>query len=96
MTMITPSYLGENIEYSSLHDCRSTLEDPTYGSYCLHAAGQTQGAENTVFSFAYPGKKAMSREIFPGKFYASGKSSTIAPSLPLKIRKIVSCRLKAR
>ena len=33
MTMITPSYLGETIEYSSLHACRSTLEDPTPG--CL-------------------------------------------------------------
>ena len=32
MTMITPSYLGETIEYSSLHACRSTLEDPTEGS----------------------------------------------------------------
>ena len=32
MTMITPSYLGETIEYSSLHACRSTLEDPTDGS----------------------------------------------------------------
>ena len=42
MTMITPSYLGETIEYSSLHACRSTLEDPTdkspvsfYSSACL-------------------------------------------------------------
>ena len=32
MTMITPSYLGETIEYSSLHACRSTLEDPTTGT----------------------------------------------------------------
>ena len=32
MTMITPSYLGETIEYSSLHACRSTLEDPTAAS----------------------------------------------------------------
>ena len=32
MTMITPSYLGETIEYSSLHACRSTLEDPTFKS----------------------------------------------------------------
>ena len=32
MTMITPSYLGETIEYSSLHACRSTLEDPTITS----------------------------------------------------------------
>ena len=34
MTMITPSYLGETIEYSSLHACRSTLEDPTIISNC--------------------------------------------------------------
>ena len=44
MTMITPSYLGETIEYSSLHACRSTLEDPTeifppaYGTYLRLAA----------------------------------------------------------
>ena len=39
MTMITPSYLGETIEYSSLHACRSTLEDPTItGRYVLPAA----------------------------------------------------------
>ena len=47
MTMITPSYLGETIEYSSLHACRSTLEDPTdVGSVMLEenvvrAAGVT-------------------------------------------------------
>ena len=35
MTMITPSYLGETIEYSSLHACRSTLEDPTTLGYAL-------------------------------------------------------------
>ena len=34
MTMITPSYLGETIEYSSLHACRSTLEDPTHMHAC--------------------------------------------------------------
>ena len=37
MTMITPSYLGETIEYSSLHACRSTLEDPTLGQQLLTA-----------------------------------------------------------
>ena len=37
MTMITPSYLGETIEYSSLHACRSTLEDPTYYAYHIMA-----------------------------------------------------------
>ena len=35
MTMITPSYLGETIEYSSLHACRSTLEDPTSLRYTV-------------------------------------------------------------
>lgn len=37
MTMITPSYLGETIEYSSLHACRSTLEDPTTTSLLTKA-----------------------------------------------------------
>ena len=40
MTMITPSYLGETIEYSSLHACRSTLEDPNHAFF-----GLEQGAE---------------------------------------------------
>ena len=38
MTMITPSYLGETIEYSSLHACRSTLEDPTVPGLPVPAA----------------------------------------------------------
>ena len=38
MTMITPSYLGETIEYSSLHACRSTLEDPTLTSEVILAS----------------------------------------------------------
>ena len=43
MTMITPSYLGETIEYSSLHACRSTLEDPTIVERTLHWAGVVHG-----------------------------------------------------
>ena len=39
MTMITPSYLGETIEYSSLHACRSTLEDPTALAPAAEPAG---------------------------------------------------------
>ena len=35
MNMITPSYLGETIEYSRLHACRSTLEDPRLRRYTL-------------------------------------------------------------
>ena len=38
MTMITPSYLGETIEYSSLHACRSTLEDPTDARIAVQAS----------------------------------------------------------
>ena len=41
MTMITPSYLGETIEYSSLHACRSTLEDPTL----LYFEAETRGTD---------------------------------------------------
>ena len=41
MTMITPSYLGETIEYSSLHACRSTLEDPTAQSTPVPATPPT-------------------------------------------------------
>ena len=48
MTMITPSYLGETIEYSSLHACRSTLEDPTsdysYGSLLPKPCGDREKA----------------------------------------------------
>ena len=43
MTMITPSYLGETIEYSSLHACRSTLEDPTGHSPGLQADDHDAG-----------------------------------------------------
>ena len=39
MTMITPSYLGETIEYSSLHACRSTLEDPSLRPSAMLADG---------------------------------------------------------
>ena len=41
MTMITPSYLGETIEYSSLHACRSTLEDPTHSHWSGYAKAST-------------------------------------------------------
>ena len=52
MTMITPSYLGETIEYSSLHACRSTLEDPTaftlYGCVVNEDIGTLVATEKTV------------------------------------------------
>ena len=46
MTMITPSYLGETIEYSSLHACRSTLEDPTPATR-VRALGELTAGELT-------------------------------------------------
>ena len=46
MTMITPSYLGETIEYSSLHACRSTLEDPTPFPDRVSAPRQTYAARD--------------------------------------------------
>ena len=45
MTMITPSYLGETIEYSSLHACRSTLEDPTRRYFSGWPLADWAGAE---------------------------------------------------
>ena len=50
MTMITPSYLGETIEYSSLHACRSTLEDPT-----LRIGYNRLFQPTTAGNFKYPG-----------------------------------------
>ena len=46
MTMITPSYLGETIEYSSLHACRSTLEDPTPAELLEPATPKACGHES--------------------------------------------------
>ena len=51
MTMITPSYLGETIEYSSLHACRSTLEDPTPGIDALKYAKPASSSSPSNESF---------------------------------------------
>ena len=50
MTMITPSYLGETIEYSSLHACRSTLEDPTPTHFLTKTRVQPQQLEALVLT----------------------------------------------
>ena len=52
MTMITPSYLGETIEYSSLHACRSTLEDPTLGDVAKRYPRQLSGGMKMRASIA--------------------------------------------
>ena len=48
MTMITPSYLGETIEYSSLHACRSTLEDPTWLADLRQEISSLYSPENSL------------------------------------------------
>ena len=54
MTMITPSYLGETIEYSSLHACRSTLEDPTPADLARkHRTVSSRAAENLFWAGRY-------------------------------------------
>ena len=50
MTMITPSYLGETIEYSSLHACRSTLEDPTDDDGQLVMRSDVYGLDSRVLA----------------------------------------------
>jgi len=52
MTMITPSYLGETIEYSSLHACRSTLEDPT-GAVSIMSLVPTPQDPNTSVAYIH-------------------------------------------
>ena len=52
MTMITPSYLGETIEYSSLHACRSTLEDPTAAPYVSDAIQGLGCVDGAIFACA--------------------------------------------
>ena len=60
MTMITPSYLGETIEYSSLHACRSTLEDPT-AQQTKHKVGKQQ-------AFEAQGDRTRGRELLTHKW----------------------------
>ena len=53
MTMITPSYLGETIEYSSLHACRSTLEDPTVVFVLLDVLRASGQGAHWVLAYAW-------------------------------------------
>ena len=60
MTMITPSYLGETIEYSSLHACRSTLEDPTRTQNAIFRSF----TDATTIAFVFPGFDRMTWCLF--------------------------------
>ena len=68
MTMITPSYLGETIEYSSLHACRSTLEDPT-----------RRGSSTIVGTMGYMAPEQLQGRALPASdVYAVGATALAA------------------
>ena len=69
MTMITPSYLGETIEYSSLHACRSTLEDPTFAALSMGSRNREFLLSLILFPIFIPALLAMvqaTTSIFTG------------------------------
>ena len=72
MTMITPSYLGETIEYSSLHACRSTLEDPTG----VYPSGMASDGTNIYLADGNPTVNHVSR-MAPGGALAAVTGSQI-------------------
>ena len=76
MTMITPSYLGETIEYSSLHACRSTLEDPT----ATHELPVSNAETPETTSLQVPGSAAAGgapKKIVPVSVFVSRKLSKL-------------------
>ena len=76
MTMITPSYLGETIEYSSLHACRSTLEDPTAAS--PRPADLPRRAWATTASGGMPTRSSSSRPDPPHRSACFGETRSVA------------------
>ena len=79
MTMITPSYLGETIEYSSLHACRSTLEDPTLpdtglGDQEVRRPGQERPLAFAAATAGFPSRVILPRSAGPqpGEFAPVG------------------------
>ena len=82
MTMITPSYLGETIEYSSLHACRSTLEDPT----CL-LPNQTQTGIAIDYLLSNGSTRQLLGAVSSGSsgnvFIANGTAGSTSPTFSL-------------
>ena len=97
MTMITPSYLGETIEYSSLHACRSTLEDPSRWFarvpvyLCDRSAFRLAGREGTRVDFGV----WLTRIRYPASFYCTDSGLAYGES-PLHSTKPCSLDSQAR
>ena len=87
MTMITPSYLGETIEYSSLHACRSTLEDPTYkttfgNSY--RSFSRIQGRDGTIANYGGEGASLFTVSTEGGRDeFAPSDSGPVYTQIPI-------------
>ena len=77
MTMITPSYLGETIEYSSLHACRSTLEDPTTKYLMDNFGGAVPLPDSALFPPGYsPATSLFELFISGAGEFAQGNQAT--------------------
>ena len=86
MTMITPSYLGETIEYSSLHACRSTLEDPTY--YVVRKQSVDFNFQNQEPSTGWRSAVIVARTAVDPRLAASSIRAIVAsldPTLPVEM-----------
>ena len=85
MTMITPSYLGETIEYSSLHACRSTLEDPTGpgpDSMEVRPPERESAAKDGPFPLTqWRNVRQSAQERTPTHYSAHGRWRSLAPAL---------------
>ena len=88
MTMITPSYLGETIEYSSLHACRSTLEDPTRNFWNAMRAFAARG-KTVVFATHY----LEEADAYADRIILMSHGRIVADGAPTEIKATVGGRI---
>ena len=77
--MITPSYLGETIEYSSLHACRSTLEDPTASRHVLTLPIESSPADHEAILRAARNMSDDAKQRNKSPFHNSHKAWYVPP-----------------
>ena len=94
MTMITPSYLGETIEYSSLHACRSTLEDPTASGAAVQAVRERRAGTMTASTSTGPRVSKADRLLALAKHHHERRDATRWPYLSCDGR-MAACRPSA-